>query len=67
MQLLRRVADRWPAARIHVLVDGDPHGLGILGVYAHGSKRNRHSADYAGLALGDRAEWLGVRPSELVG
>lgn len=67
MQLLRAVADQWPQARICVLVDGDPHGLSILSVYQNGSKNNRHSAEYAGLALGERAEWIGVRLSEIMG
>lgn len=60
------MADQWPAARIYILVDGDPHGLSILSVYKYGSKNNRHNADYAGLALGDKAEWIGVKPNELL-
>lgn len=64
LQLLRRLADQFPRARMYGLVDADPHGIGILSVYAHGSKSNRHSTQYSGLALGDRLEFLGVKATE---
>lgn len=64
VQLLRRLADQFPRARIYALVDADPHGIGILSVYAYGSKANRNSEQYAGLALGDRIQYLGVKATE---
>ncbi|BEI79997.1 hypothetical protein CcaverHIS002_0105260 [Cutaneotrichosporon cavernicola] len=64
LQLLRRLADQFPCARIGALVDADPHGIGILSVYTYGSKANRYSEDYLGLALGDRLEYLGVNATE---
>jgi hypothetical protein len=33
-------------------------------VYAHGSAATRHSVDHAGLALGDRLNWMGVKASQ---
>lgn len=64
LQLLRRLANQFPLARVYALVDADPHGIGILSVYGYGSKSNRHSEQYAGLALGDRIEFLGVKATE---
>jgi meiotic recombination protein SPO11 len=49
---------------IYALVDGDPHGLDILSVYTRGSKATKFSQDHAGLALGERLQWIGVRASE---
>jgi meiotic recombination protein SPO11 len=51
-------------AKIYGLVDADPHGLGILSVYTHGSHNNRHSKDHEGLAVGERMHWLGVKGTE---
>ncbi|KLT42989.1 DNA topoisomerase IV, alpha subunit [Cutaneotrichosporon oleaginosum] len=64
LQLLRRLADQFPAARIGVLVDADPSGIAILSAYAYGSKANRHSEQHSGLPLGDRIEYLGVKATE---
>ncbi|GMK54342.1 hypothetical protein CspeluHIS016_0109280 [Cutaneotrichosporon spelunceum] len=64
LQLLRRMADQFPCARICALVDADPHGIGIMAVYAYSSKANRYSEDHSGLALCSRIEYLGFKPTE---
>jgi len=48
----------------YALVDADPHGIDILSVYTYGSKATTYSHDHAGLALGDRLKWLGVKASD---
>jgi hypothetical protein len=45
-------------------VDADAHGLDILSVYQYGSKGMRFTAEAEGLALGDRATWIGVKATE---
>jgi meiotic recombination protein SPO11 len=56
-----------PRAKFHALVDADPHGIDIMQVYAKGSKSTTHSHDHAGLALGARLDWMGVKASEWLG
>ncbi|WVQ83477.1 hypothetical protein IAT38_005618 [Cryptococcus sp. DSM 104549] len=63
-QLLRLIADTFPTAKIYALVDADPHGLSILSTYMYGSLANSHSAEHAGLPLGDRLEWMGLKASD---
>lgn len=49
---------------IFALVDCDPDGLSILDCYMHGSRKNKHSSDMEGLALGGRLIWMGLKGSE---
>ncbi|KAK4684356.1 hypothetical protein P7C73_g5827, partial [Tremellales sp. Uapishka_1] len=51
-------------ARFFALVDADPYGIDIMSTYYQGSRANQFSYDHAGLALGDRLTWLGVKGSE---
>ncbi|KAJ9106754.1 hypothetical protein QFC19_003066 [Naganishia cerealis] len=64
LHFLRLLSDTFPACTIAVLVDADPHGLDILSVYRYGSKKMRFTAEAEGLALGAKAEWLGVKATE---
>jgi meiotic recombination protein SPO11 len=50
---------------MYALVDADPHGIDILSVYTYGSSKNAFSEDYAGLPLGGRLQWIGVKATEL--
>ena len=52
------------SAKFHDLVDADPPGIHIMQVYAHGSASTRHSIDHAGLALGGKLTWMGVKASQ---
>lgn len=36
-------------------------------VYKNGSRSTKHSRDHAGLALGKRLGWMGVKASEWLG
>ncbi|TXT07159.1 hypothetical protein VHUM_03329 [Vanrija humicola] len=65
LQFTRLVADSFPRVPIYALVDADPHGIDILSVYTHGSRANAHSADHAGLGLGPRLRWMGVKATDL--
>lgn len=65
LQLLRRVANQFPEARMYALVDADPHGIDILSVYTFGSRKNAFSEDHRGLPLGSRLQWIGVKATEL--
>lgn len=58
--MLRRIC----SCLIGILVDADPHGLDILSVYRYGSKKMRYTAEAEDLALGAKAEWLGVKATE---
>nr|XP_031858021.1 uncharacterized protein CI109_006555 [Kwoniella shandongensis]KAA5525093.1 hypothetical protein CI109_006555 [Kwoniella shandongensis] len=63
-QFLHLLVETFPNVKLYALVDADPHGLSILSTYTYGSKATAHSFDHAGLALGDRLEWLGVKTTD---
>ncbi|KAL1405457.1 endodeoxyribonuclease [Vanrija albida] len=65
LQFLRLLADTFPRTPIYALVDADPHGIDILSVYTYGSRNNAHSAHHAGLGLGDRLRWMGLKATDL--
>ncbi|OQD72816.1 hypothetical protein PENDEC_c019G03401 [Penicillium decumbens] len=54
--------DRRPP-RFYALVDGDPHGIGIMSTYKYGSLAHRH--DNAGLSI-PSLRWLGLRVSDAI-
>lgn len=54
-------------ARVYVLVDADPHGIDIMSNYVNGARGTKFSKDHTGLALGGRAEWVGVKASDWFG
>ncbi|GAA6059020.1 hypothetical protein JCM10212_001245 [Sporobolomyces blumeae] len=63
-ELVKRLGDEHPSLPICFLVDSDPYGIEILSTYVLGSSNLSHDA--ANLRLGfDRAQWIGVRPSQL--
>ncbi|KAI5452347.1 endodeoxyribonuclease [Naganishia albida] len=64
LHFLRFIGDSFPSCRIAILVDADAHGLDILSVYQYGSKGMRFTAEAEGLALGERATWIGVKATE---
>ncbi|WWC61622.1 uncharacterized protein I303_104206 [Kwoniella dejecticola CBS 10117] len=64
-QMLHLLSITFPRAKIFALVDADPHGISILSTYTFGSKNSKHSPDHADLALGDKIQWTGLRPTEI--
>ncbi|KAJ9119639.1 hypothetical protein QFC22_003348 [Naganishia vaughanmartiniae] len=64
LHFLKLLSESFPDCLIGILVDADPHGLDILSVYRYGSKKMRYTAEAEGLALGAKAEWLGVKATE---
>ncbi|WWC89571.1 uncharacterized protein L201_004495 [Kwoniella dendrophila CBS 6074] len=63
-QILHLLGNTFPNARVHALVDADPHGLSILSTYTFGSQNTKFSHEHAELPLGDRIEWLGLRATD---
>ncbi|WVO14768.1 hypothetical protein L204_102406 [Cryptococcus depauperatus] len=63
-QILYLIANSFPKASMYALVDADPHGLSIFSNYTYGSKANAYSKDHAGIALGERLQWLGLKASD---
>ncbi|KAK8858948.1 hypothetical protein IAR55_003179 [Kwoniella newhampshirensis] len=63
-QFLHLLVETFPNVKLYGLVDADPHGLSILSTYTFGSRATTYSHDHAGLLLGDRLEWLGVRATD---